>query len=222
MFEITNRILNNDETLKGLRFQLSWMESMSTTEPKMEFRDQNGNTRMMPYPAESANNCRAEAIKLKDLIDRRTYCLSSHLPHTCDCVANRVIEIEASGDLDHLFRKIKPSEGPIRCINSIVDPKFKGPHKTPSKCIGLIGVGGRTHHFVEDCSDWTEEQRLTGIETHWPPGSQSPLPGGPQVIDSVVECYHCALKYIAENHTDYDIFSKDMVIRVITANRDKQ
>tara|TARA_R110001583_G_scaffold132273_1_gene284247 strand:- start:1169 stop:2119 length:951 start_codon:yes stop_codon:yes gene_type:complete len=192
---MTIELLKNDLTLKRLRHNLKWMEHLSATLPQ----------------ASSAAKCSTEVVILKEMIDSRTQCISNCLPSTCDCVEKRILELTNDGKLDRQWRTIGENEGPIRCCNAVAN------QAPPEKCLTMIPVGGRTQAFREDCSGWTDEERLTGIETTDRDGNL--LPNGPQQIELQPECFPCAVEEMASDidwHMTNFFASRDHILDALT------
>jgi hypothetical protein len=198
---MTTELLKSDPTLNRLRHNLQWMEHLSNNLAQTK----------------SVEKCKAEVEILKEMIDSRTQCLSNCLPSTCNCIEERIVELTNEGKLDRQWRTIGENEGPVRCCNAVAaKAPWKNSHVIPEGCLTMIPVGGRTQAFREDCSGWTDEERLTGIETTDEDGNL--LPNGPQHIELQPECFPCAVRDMASDigwHMTNFFTSRDHVIDAI-------
>ena len=149
---MTEEILKNDKTLKALRYQLGWMKWMSRPGPKVVFRSPKGEEREMPYPEESRESSEARATMLADWIERRTFCLSNHLSHNCDCIQKRVAELINNKEADRLFRVVEESEGPLKCEQAVQTPG-RPKVSPPEGCTVSIPVGDKVAAYIPHGGD---------------------------------------------------------------------
>tara|TARA_B100000131_G_scaffold65199_1_gene61597 strand:+ start:2342 stop:3217 length:876 start_codon:yes stop_codon:yes gene_type:complete len=155
---MTRELLESDETLKALRGQLSGMKMISQQGPIVHAYQNGKYIGVLPRPADAHKPAVARVKKLEDWIERRTYCLTNHLPNTCDCIQKRVYEIIDTGRADHLFRVVEESEGPLTCRYAPDEgmEEWAAKECTPSIPVGAkvpVGTspGGDEFTYCEAC-----------------------------------------------------------------------
>ena len=188
---MTKELLENDETLKALRGQLGWMKMLSQPGPIVDAYQNGKKIGVLPRPADAHKPAVDRAKKLEDWIERRTYCLTNHLPHNCDCIQKRINEIIDTGRADHLFRVVEKSEGPLKCEQAVETPGWPK-DAPPEGCTVSIPVGGRVPAYI---------------------------PHGGNDVTECEPCFRKYL--VEEAYQDQDVVEKDSVIQVIKGIENK-